>query len=209
VPKISDEKQQERRTRILDAAEACFARKGFHRTTMSDIHREAGMSAGALYLYFDSKEALIEGLVARDRDDFLKSFAEVDTADLMRGLAGLMEHCIVQRPPSKIAIFLEIGVESRRNPAVAETMMQCDRIIRASLTDLLERAKTAGTIDPDRSISEIVDIMELIADGLFWSSGCRPHLDAGAAGRAILPVIAQMLRPTATVPSVHHEEATS
>ncbi|MDH7793965.1 MULTISPECIES: TetR/AcrR family transcriptional regulator [unclassified Beijerinckia] len=200
MPKLSDEKQQERRQHILDAAGACFARKGFHQTTMSDICREAGVSAGALYLYFKSKETLIEGLVARDRDEFLELFAEVDTSDLMNSLGALMDTCVVHQPPEKIAIFLEIGVESRRNPAVAETMMRCDATIRASITDLLERAKAAGTINPDRPISEIVDVMEVIADGLFWSLGCRPNVDVASVARSILPVIAQMLRPTAPAP---------
>jgi len=55
---------------ILDAAEQCFARAGFHRTTVHDICREAGVSPGALYVYFDSKEALIAGISERDRAEF-------------------------------------------------------------------------------------------------------------------------------------------
>lgn len=214
MPKLSDEKQQERRQHILDAAGACFARKGFHRTTMSDICREASVSAGALYLYFASKEALIEGLVARDRDEFQELFEQVDTSDLMSSFAALMETCIVQRPPEKIAIFLEIGVESRRNPAVAETMMRCDATIQASITSLLERAKADGTINPDRPIGEIVSIMNVIADGLFWGLGCRPNFEVAAAAHSVLPLIAQMLRPVvsaAPAPSLSqsHKETLS
>ena len=62
MPKLSEQAQESRRAHILSAAEACFARAGFHRTTMQDICREAGVSPGALYLYFASKEALIEGI---------------------------------------------------------------------------------------------------------------------------------------------------
>ena len=40
---------------------------GFHRTTMQDVAREAGMSAGNLYRYFASKEALVSGMIERDR----------------------------------------------------------------------------------------------------------------------------------------------
>jgi AcrR family transcriptional regulator len=211
LPKLSDEKQQERRLHILDAAEVCFARRGFHRTTMNDICREAGVSAGAVYLYFKSKEALIEGLVTRDRDEFLELFEQIDTSDLMNSLGALLETCIIERPPEKLAIFLEIGVESRRNPAVAETMMRCDATIRASMTALLERAKADGTINPDRPVSEIVDVMDVIADGLFWSLGCRPGFEVATVARSILPLIAQMLRPVAQPSSVSlpHKETTS
>ena len=48
---------------------------GFHRSTMQIICREAGISAGALYLYFPSKEALIEGLTERDREQMMGQFA--------------------------------------------------------------------------------------------------------------------------------------
>ncbi|MBN9084526.1 MAG: hypothetical protein BGP04_12065 [Rhizobiales bacterium 62-17] len=212
MPKLSDEKQQERRLHILGAAEVCFARKGFHRTTMNDICREAGVSAGGVYLYFKSKEALIEGLVARDRDEFLELFAQIDTSDLMNSLAALMETCIIERPPEKLAIFLEIGVESRRNPAVAEVMLRCDATIRASMVELLERAQADGTINPDRPVNEIVDVMDVIADGLFWSLGCRPNFDVATVAHSILPLIAQMLRPVASAapsPSQSHKETTS
>ncbi len=43
------EAQSDRHTRILDAAERCFARAGIHRTTMQDVASEAGMSPGNLY----------------------------------------------------------------------------------------------------------------------------------------------------------------
>ena len=57
-----------RREHILDAAEACFTRNGFHRTTMQDLAREAAMSPGNFYRYFESKEALVLGLVERERE---------------------------------------------------------------------------------------------------------------------------------------------
>jgi TetR/AcrR family transcriptional repressor of uid operon len=196
VPKISDEKQQERRDHILEAAETCFARSGFHRTTMNDICREARISAGALYLYFDSKEALNEGIVARDRDEFLASFAAIaGDGDLFTGLASLMDECVVNRPPHKIALFLEIGIEATRNPVVAKTLTHCDAIISASLAELLERAKSAGQINPSVPVSEAVNAMSVIADGLFWRSGTMPGFDVAAAGKTVLLMIAALLRP--------------
>lgn len=63
VPKISDEKRAARRLQILDAAWRCFQQQGLHATTMDDIIRAAGLSAGAVYSYFPGKEALIEAAV--------------------------------------------------------------------------------------------------------------------------------------------------
>jgi AcrR family transcriptional regulator len=50
---------------VLDAALALFIDKGFAETRVEDIARRAGLSKGAVYLYFPSKEAILEGLVRR------------------------------------------------------------------------------------------------------------------------------------------------
>lgn len=59
MPKISDEKRAARRAQILDAARACFQKNGLHATTMEDIIRASGLSAGAVYSYFKGKDELI------------------------------------------------------------------------------------------------------------------------------------------------------
>ena len=65
MPKLKPETLEARRGHILDSAELCFARSGFHRCTMADICTEAGISPGALYVHFESKEALIAGEMHR------------------------------------------------------------------------------------------------------------------------------------------------
>jgi AcrR family transcriptional regulator len=63
VPKVSDAHLAARRRQILDAAGACFARDGFHRTSMQDIVRESGISAGLVYRYFTGKDDVIAAIV--------------------------------------------------------------------------------------------------------------------------------------------------
>lgn len=59
MPKISDEKRAARRAQILEAAWICFQKDGLHATTMDHIIRASGLSAGAVYSYYPSKEELI------------------------------------------------------------------------------------------------------------------------------------------------------
>ncbi len=59
MPKISDQQRQARRDQILAATWRCFSRKGIHATSMEEIIREANLSAGAVYLYYKSKDELI------------------------------------------------------------------------------------------------------------------------------------------------------
>jgi TetR/AcrR family transcriptional regulator, repressor for uid operon len=80
----------ERHARILDAAERCFVRAGFHRTTMQDVAAEAGMSPGNLYRYFPSKDAISAGLAGRDRARLAQDFAALaEAADFRAALAGI------------------------------------------------------------------------------------------------------------------------
>lgn len=62
MPKVSQEHLQRRRAQIVDAATDCFARQGFHATSMQDIFRASGLSAGAVYRYFPSKNSLVRAI---------------------------------------------------------------------------------------------------------------------------------------------------
>ena len=99
MPKISDERRAARHAQILDAAWTCFQRQGLHATTMDDIIRASGLSAGAVYSYFPSKEELI--------------FAAVTTS-----LAGLRDRvdALLDRPilPAPGALVREIALEVAR-----------------------------------------------------------------------------------------------
>ena len=93
MPKLKPDTQRARREHILDAAERCFARAGFHRCTMHDICKEAGISPGALYVYFSSKEELIAGIAERDRSRLAGELAEISKSpDLLAALGQRGEH---------------------------------------------------------------------------------------------------------------------
>ncbi|MBL1074588.1 TetR/AcrR family transcriptional regulator [Nocardia sp. 2] len=62
MPRVSEEHLERRRQQILDAAQTCFARRGLHTTTMQDVFAESGLSAGAVYRYFKSKDDIIAAL---------------------------------------------------------------------------------------------------------------------------------------------------
>src|SRR3982750_3875447 len=56
-----------RKNQILKAAAVVFAQKGFHPTTTKDIAKQAGISEGTIYNYFESKTALLLGIFERMR----------------------------------------------------------------------------------------------------------------------------------------------
>ena len=65
MPKVKPETLAARRDEILVAAERCFARQGFHQTTVQDVIKESGLSAGCIYSHFASKEELIQAIGER------------------------------------------------------------------------------------------------------------------------------------------------
>jgi AcrR family transcriptional regulator len=82
MPKVGEAHREKRRRAILDAALTCFDRKGLHGTTMQDIVAASGASAGAIYTYFDSKDAIISAIAAdrhaRERELIDTSLARPD-----------------------------------------------------------------------------------------------------------------------------------
>lgn len=84
MPKVTEEHVEARRRQILSAALRCFARDGFHRTTMHDIFREADLSPGAVYTYFKGKDELIGAIIA-SLMSFVAETAAVFTEPLPEG----------------------------------------------------------------------------------------------------------------------------
>src|SRR5437016_5431333 len=62
-----DSSNADRRSQILEAALVCFAKRGFHQTSMHDISGEAGISVGLIYRYFENKEAVISEMAEAER----------------------------------------------------------------------------------------------------------------------------------------------
>ena len=71
-----------KRRQILDGAYRQFMRQGFDATSMGDIAKEAGVSKGTLYVYFDSKERLFQELVREEKE---RQFSVIFAIDLNDG----------------------------------------------------------------------------------------------------------------------------
>jgi TetR/AcrR family transcriptional repressor of uid operon len=124
---------EERRAHILEAAERAFVAYGFHAATMNQVADAAGMSAGNLYRYFPSKEAIVEGLCERDQAERSQAFAELAGAhDLQTAMRGALDRHVLGCTPEKARMILEIWAEAGRNPRVAADP-QVDSRFAASL----------------------------------------------------------------------------
>lgn len=78
MPKISEEKKSQRKGQILHAAFQCFVEKGYEQTTMREIFEKAGLSSGAVYIYFKSKEEIMQSLAKAGKRHFERLSNEFD-----------------------------------------------------------------------------------------------------------------------------------
>jgi AcrR family transcriptional regulator len=196
MPKLKPETHAARREHILDAAATCLARAGFHRTTMQDICKEAEVSPGALYVYFDSKEALIAGLCERDRAEFAERFAKVaESRDFLAALTAIGEHYFVDEPAEKRLMAVEMGVESTRNPRIAEIYRPIDRFCCESFEALFHRLKAEGRINPTFDVPIVSMLFNIIGEGLFWRRAVHPDFDATQILPALTQVLGRILNP--------------
>jgi AcrR family transcriptional regulator len=192
-PKL--QRQSDRRDDILEAAERCFVRSGFHQTSMQEICAEAGMSAGNLYRYFPSKESIIAGIAERDRAELAQDFARADLSQgLFAVIEGMMRHHFSVRPTEEVLLCTEVMAEARRNPEIARISRSFDTDVRRWLLDMFRAAAEQGDIPNDADFEPAVDMLMLIADGMWWRRALDPNFRAETTIPVFMDVVRHLLR---------------
>jgi TetR/AcrR family transcriptional regulator, repressor for uid operon len=152
MPKVKPETLAARRDEILEAAETCFARQGFHQTTIQDVIRESGLSAGCIYSHFADKEDLIQAIGERRhaRDSALLAIKD-NAADPLKSLRAIAraslgdletEHGLRSR-----RVALQLWAEALRDEVIREQVTRGVRTPIAHLVELLRRGQRLGLID--------------------------------------------------------------
>jgi AcrR family transcriptional regulator len=191
---VQDTQLGDRRSRILDAAERCFVRSGFHRTTMQDVAAEAGMSPGNLYRYFPSKDAIVIGLTERDRSNVARDFATFDEGgDFMTSFVKLGRKHFEEEPREKAIMCLEIWAESARNPSFAKVCGEFEQFVIARLTEVLGQAKERGEIPQSVDPEAVARLISTLADGLFVRRAIAPGFDAAREVPNVINLIGAIL----------------
>jgi AcrR family transcriptional regulator len=188
------ETPSDRHTRILDAAERCFARAGIHRTTMQDVASEAGMSPGNLYRYFPSKDALAAGLAERDRAAMAADFALLEEADdFVTAFKALGRKHFMEEPRERSVLCLEIWAEATRNPSFADMTHAFERELVARLSDLFTGAQARGHLPAALDPKAAAVMISTLANGLFVRRAVAPGFEAEREVGAVLTVIGAVL----------------
>lgn len=151
MPKVSQQYLDGRRSEILDAAIACFSRDGLHRATMKNIVRESGLSPGAIYNYFNSKEEIIEAIAERRQEkerELVLDAIERGRADnaLARVRDAFLDDLGNPKERLRRRVSVQLWAEAQRSPSVRKIVRHSFEEPRRLLTEALLDAQKKGAI---------------------------------------------------------------
>jgi len=160
--------QRRRLAEIADAAARVFLAKGFHGASMQDVAREAGVSMGLLYRYYEDKAALIAAAATIDRAPLQAEIAALgEVADPVAGLEALLVSVIgAASEPGYVDLVTEIAAEACRNPRVAAVLQEDELELHTSLVAALARHQAAGRLRADADLPSFALLYLTLADAL-------------------------------------------
>lgn len=173
---------ERRRSQIMEAAVACFRRRGFHQTTMAEICAAAEISAGALYHYFGSKSEIIGAIVEDAREGantvFLRTAEE---KGLIEALCTSSSEFFQRLMDGDGALFAEVMAESIRDEAVSVHMRRVDEGSVRMMSAALKAAQERGEIDPDLDVILAANTLSAVIEGIGLRRAFLRDTDAAIA----------------------------
>jgi TetR/AcrR family transcriptional regulator, repressor for uid operon len=193
-------KHDEKRQEILAAAARCIGHDGFRGASTADICAEAGISAGHLYHYFASKEAILTELAATGMEKIAARFAQMMQDEDAVGalLAEVGRHKDKKRDANHRAMnrmMLEMLVEAGRNPAIAKILRKNSAFLLGLLKDFVESGQARGQIDPGLDAAVAAGMLMSVMDGMRTLVIRNPDADIDASLGMLQVLIARFLSP--------------
>jgi len=158
VPKISDERRTERREEILEGARRCFAVNGYEGATVVKLEDETGLSRGAIFNYFPSKEDLFIELAVRDS----ARMSEIWVND---GLEAVVRE-VVELDPAWLSVYLELFRRVRTDADFRERIEARQKAVAPANRARVEQAQREGEFRDDIAPKDIGTFVNLVLNGL-------------------------------------------
>ena len=182
MPKVTVAYRDVRRQQIIDAAYRCFARKGFHQSTMRDIYAEADLSPGAIYHYFNSKEDIIEASFIFDHQRSLPVLERaIDDPNPLVAIDHIMDFFFAGLKSAAALGANRVNIqgwgEALVNPRLFTPLSQSFHDIRELLGRLIRGGQAAGAIDPGINPEAAGEVLLSSYLGLYLQKALIPEMD--------------------------------
>lgn len=193
MPRVTAEQKQAKRDSILLAAVVCFARDGFHKTTMSDIAQMAGVSDGLAYRYFSGKDEIIREAVRIGTESTDPNAAEVadgDPASLIRLLyeSSFRRFDLPERE-AVVGLRLRSFAEALTSREAREHVVARWRQYAEIERSLWARAQEQGALSADLDPGAVVCVLSALHDGLDLRWSLDPDFDAGQCRKVVMAML--------------------
>jgi AcrR family transcriptional regulator len=158
------------RERILQAAEKCFIESGFQAASIAHIADTAGISAGLIYRYFDSKALIVKAIIERHLEtDGACAIDQLNSSDdVCAAMLDLFE-CWQRGDDPKInaGLFLDLTAECSRDPEIARVVRGKDRVVGDGLAQVVRRiAQARGVILKGAAARDRAELLQCLMEGL-------------------------------------------
>ena len=176
MARVSQAHLDARRRQILDGASLCFARNGFHATSMQDVLKEVDLSAGAVYRYFSGKDELIGAIVAEVLEAVHDTYerAAQETPPPLPDV--LITRALAQLRALKPGVLdggewifprlmIQVWTETLRNDELSAVLRTGYDQVRAAWAKLVESYKAAGLMPADADADAMARTMIALAQG--------------------------------------------
>ena len=158
MPKISQARREERQEQILEGARRCFAEHGYEGATVVRLEEEIGLSRGAIFNYFPSKEDLFLELAVRDS-------RRMSDIWINEGLEAIVRE-VVELDPAWLAVYLELFRRVRTDPEFCRRIEERQKAVAPANRERIEDAQREGEFRDDIGSKEIGTFVNLVLNGL-------------------------------------------
>ena len=172
MARVTKEHLDARKNQILDAAWSCFGRRGYHQTTMQEVATEAGISAGAIYRYYPSKEAVLQAISERaletDQSLIVGARAHADEPIDALELLGAVVVSNFRAPDfqEKARVIIEMRPELLRDKKLSREQRRHLDLLRESIAGLMADAQKRGQLLPELDPESLAILSLAVYEGL-------------------------------------------
>ncbi|MEV5610096.1 TetR/AcrR family transcriptional regulator [Streptomyces sp. NPDC052225] len=176
MARVSQEHLDARRRQILDGAALCFARNGFHATSMQDVLKEVDLSAGAVYRYFRGKDELIQAIVTEVLDDVRAAFEaagkEAPLPPPYELVGMVVRRMFAGRPGLQVdgesyfpRLMVQVWTETLRNEGLSVVLREGYAKVRGVWVGIVQEYQAAGAMRADVDPEDVARTMIAAVQG--------------------------------------------
>ncbi|GGK83249.1 TetR/AcrR family transcriptional regulator [Streptomyces flaveus] len=176
MARVTQEHLDARRRQILDGAALCFARNGFHATSMQDVLKEVDLSAGAVYRYFSGKDELISAIVTEVLGEIREHFEAAARqspppppdelvgrvmGSVLGGRSGMVHNGESVFP----RLIIQVWTEVLRNEELSAVIHEGYSSVRGAWVKVVQGYQDAGMMRDDVPAESVARTMIATAQG--------------------------------------------